>query len=195
MKLNFAAIAAVAALATALSGPASAQLTPLDMATVIGASIGRDNGRKPCTVLVTYEERSTVWRDNVHKLHGVTVETFWTLARTDPKAAVEMITGGKKGGIKGMDGVVRPVGPSLLEGLPLQEGPFTLVKFTYEGLGKAARGVWKSADGTTLQTVDFRFHGWRGQWDIHRIVISGVEHAPPTPDTMCSMAKEAPPLW
>lgn len=136
-----------------------------------------------------------MWRDNVQKLHGVTLETFWSLAQSDPKAAVAMISGGKTGGIKGMDGVVRSVGPALLEGLAPQEGPFTLVKFTYEGLGQAARGVWKSADGTTLQTVDFRFNGWRGRWDIHRIVISDTQHAPLTPDTMCRMAKEAPPLW
>lgn len=193
MRLKLAAAAAT--LATALSGPAAAQM---NVGVAVGNMIANNMARgraNTCKVLIGFDERSAVWKDDVQKLHGVTVETFWSLAKSDPKAASKMVVGGKKGGIKGLDGVVRHSGPMLLKGIDLLEGPFALVKFTYESLGHNARGVWQSADGATLQTVDFRLDGWGGGWNIHRIVISDAANAPPTPDKMCSMEKEALPLW
>lgn len=186
--MNFKLVLAAVLCATMLMEPAAAATRYVTVVTF-------KKVRKPCTVQISYEERSAVWRDNVQKLHGVTLETFWGLAKTDPKAAAKMIVGGKKGGVRGMDGVVRPAGPAMLDGLPPPEGPFALVKFTYEGLGKEARGVWTSADGGTLQTIDFRFTGWRGSWEIHRIAISAPDRAVLTPDKMCDMSKEAPALW
>jgi len=187
-------------LATMLAAPTAAAqgLIP----TVIGATIANQGrGGDPCKDMVAFDQKPAEWHEAVRTSQGGKVEKFWALAKSDPKAASKMIAGGKAGGVKGPDGVVHPAGPSVLTGVTSLEGPFTLVKFTYEGLGQAGRGVWKSVDAEgheTLQTVDFRVNFWTWSGDpmvIERIAITDAEHAPETPDTMCSLKRDAPPLW
>lgn len=199
-RCEVAAAALLLAVMLAAPGVASAQgLIP----TVIGATIANQRqGGDPCKAMVPYDEwppeRQEVWRT----YYGRKIEAFWALTTSDPKSAAKLVRGGKTGGIKGEDGVVRPAGSqAVLDRVTPLTGPFTLVKLTLEGLGQATRGVWRSVDDEgreTLQTVDFKVNFWTMGSDamvIHRIAITDAEHAPVTPDTMCSMAREAPPLW
>ena len=88
----------------------------------------------------------------------------------------------------------------MLTGVTPPDGPFSLVKVTPEGLGQAARGVWKSTDGQgreVFQVVDFRvnFWAWGDAMMIYRIMLTDAEHVPGLPDTACNLSHDAPALW
>lgn len=191
--------ATAAFLVVAMAAPANSQVLNDVIAATISNQVGRGD---PCKNMVAFDKLPLEQQDLKRRIYGSKVDEFWALAKTDPKAAAKLVHGGKKGGLKGLDGVVRPAGSSsMLHGVVPLNGPYTMVKVTHEALGQASRGVWKSAavDGReVLQTVDFKVNFWTmGNYPmvIHRIAITEVANAPVTPDVMCSMAREAPPLW
>jgi hypothetical protein len=168
--------------------------------TVIGATMANMGQGGGCNNMVPFEKLPAERQEALATYYGGKIETLWTRVASDPRAAAKLVFGGKNGGLKSADGALRPANGALFEGVAPVSGPFTLVKLSVAGSGTGARGTWKStaSDGAEVfQTVDFKINDWKlgDAMMIHRIAITDAAQAPPVPDTMCVLGKDAQPLW